>query len=132
MREEPTSLNQIEMENRPNVQADREVPLAHVPMDSESAVYAFTINGPIEGTVVSLGAVVSSNVIVDASDACHTANFVMSGTGTRSWDIKVTQYKCGDEMGATHLSNQLYSMCWRQEVGTCGICWEVVNTGQDT
>ncbi|TRY80950.1 hypothetical protein TCAL_09568 [Tigriopus californicus] len=157
---------------------------------------AFTINGPIEGTVVSLGAVVSSNagaigdctrdtfsitapenfsppvicgyntgqhMIVDASDACHTANFVMSGTGTRSWDIKVTQYKCGDEMGGdsgclqwftgetgtfasfnfptttaalppttTHLSNQLYSMCWRQEVGTCGICWEVVNTGQDT
>ena len=24
---------------------------------------------------------------------------------------------------ATHLSNQAYDICWRQDAGYCGICW---------
>ena len=37
-------------------------------------------------------------MIIDASDACHTLNFNIGGvtTTTRKWDIKVTQYACGD------------------------------------
>ena len=37
-------------------------------------------------------------MIVDASDQCHRVNFDIGGstTTTRSWDIKVTQYACGD------------------------------------
>ena len=38
------------------------------------------------------------SVIVDASDTCHVANFNIGAltTTTRKWDIKVTQYNCGD------------------------------------
>ncbi len=38
-------------------------------------------------------------MIVDASSSCHIANFgIGSTTGTdRQWDIKVTQYACGQE-----------------------------------
>ena len=37
-------------------------------------------------------------VILDASAECQTATFSVNGnTGTtRSWDVKVTQYACGD------------------------------------
>ena len=38
-------------------------------------------------------------VIVDAADACNMAVFGLTGSGiSPSWDIKVTQYTCGDEM----------------------------------
>ena len=33
-------------------------------------------------------------VIVDADDACHQANFNFQGSGTRNYDIKITQYDC--------------------------------------
>jgi hypothetical protein len=38
-------------------------------------------------------------VILDAPDTCQQAMFTIdAGTTTsRSWDIKVTQYACGDE-----------------------------------
>ena len=38
-------------------------------------------------------------VIVDASDSCSSAIFAIGtdSSTTRQWDIKVTQYKCGDE-----------------------------------
>jgi hypothetical protein len=36
-------------------------------------------------------------VIVDAADACHKAAFELgTGSTSRSWDIKVTQYACGE------------------------------------
>ena len=37
-------------------------------------------------------------VIVDASDSCHVASFNIGSltTTTRKWDIRVTQYACGD------------------------------------
>eukprot|EP00095_Tigriopus_kingsejongensis_P002471 maker-scaffold326_size205590-snap-gene-0.14 protein:Tk02471 transcript:maker-scaffold326_size205590-snap-gene-0.14-mRNA-1 annotation:"hypothetical protein" len=73
------------------------------------------------------------HMIVDACpNECHEAVFGFSGTGTRSWNIKVTQYQCGDEQGATHLSNQCYTMCWRQNENICAICWIPVVLGSDT
>ena len=37
-------------------------------------------------------------VILDASSSCHTVNFNIGGSTTtsRKWDIRVTQYACGD------------------------------------
>ena len=35
-------------------------------------------------------------MIVDASDWCHVANFLIgSDSASRSWDIYVTHYNCG-------------------------------------
>ena len=94
-------------------------------------------------------------MIMDASPQCHKVSFdIGSGSSTRSWDIKVTQYSCGQQFGGpdgclqyftgqsgtvssfnfpttssnvdttvTHLSNQNYMMCWRQERGFCAICF---------
>lgn len=101
------------------------------------------------------------HMIVDASDICHKASFDFSGTAAaRQFDIKVTQYACGDEMGGppgclqyfsgntgsfasfnfptsgnmvtaevTHLSNQCYTMCFRQELGKCAICYNTAIPG---
>ena len=38
-------------------------------------------------------------VIVDASDGCSMAVFALRGTGTRNWNIRVTQYTPGDNLG---------------------------------
>ena len=37
-------------------------------------------------------------MILDASASCHTVNFNIGGSTTtsRKWDIRVTQYACGD------------------------------------
>lgn len=59
----------------------------------------FTISAPgSAGTPVICGANGGYHMIVDASEACHTVNFNIGGvtTTTRKWDIKVTQYSCGD------------------------------------
>eukprot|EP00095_Tigriopus_kingsejongensis_P003721 snap_masked-scaffold617_size123379-processed-gene-0.13 protein:Tk03721 transcript:snap_masked-scaffold617_size123379-processed-gene-0.13-mRNA-1 annotation:"hypothetical protein DAPPUDRAFT_110156" len=56
----------------------------------------FQIADPNVGTVVEVGLASVNNVIVDASDMCHLAIFTLSGSATRSWDIKVTQYQCGN------------------------------------
>lgn len=37
-------------------------------------------------------------VIVDADESCNVARFTTSGPFTRTWNIKATQYKCGDTM----------------------------------
>ncbi|XP_059088780.1 uncharacterized protein LOC131884901 [Tigriopus californicus] len=98
------------------------------------------------------------HMIMDASDKCHKASFDFGGIVTsRQFDIKVTQYACGDENGGpdgclqyftgntgtfanynfpttattvtstvTHLSNQCYTMCFRQEQGKCAICFQPV------
>ena len=39
---------------------------------------------------------------MDASDSCNLATFSLVGAGTRSWNIKATQYKCGDNRGGTN------------------------------
>lgn len=41
------------------------------------------------------------HMIVDASESCNVASFTLSSASstTRQWDIKVSQYKCGDTMG---------------------------------
>eukprot|EP00095_Tigriopus_kingsejongensis_P002472 maker-scaffold326_size205590-snap-gene-0.13 protein:Tk02472 transcript:maker-scaffold326_size205590-snap-gene-0.13-mRNA-1 annotation:"hypothetical protein DAPPUDRAFT_101194" len=55
-------------------------------------------------------------MIVDACDGkCHEAKFGFGGSGT-----------------PTHLSDQCYSMCWRQEENTCAICWIPVVLGSET
>ncbi|TRY61361.1 hypothetical protein TCAL_01497 [Tigriopus californicus] len=41
--------------------------------------------------------------------------------------ILVSQYVCGDDMAATHLSNQCYTMCFRSEEGKCAICYQAVD-----
>jgi len=59
----------------------------------------FTISAPgSAGTPVICGANGGYHMILDASDDCHTVNFNIGGltTTTRKWDIKVTQYACGD------------------------------------
>ncbi|TRY74061.1 hypothetical protein TCAL_11518 [Tigriopus californicus] len=80
------------------------------------------------------------------------------GTTAREWDIKVTQFDCADEAGGppgclqyysnptgivrsfgfrpsvpltgdeTHLSQQCYSMCFRQMAGMCNLCFTVETT----
>jgi hypothetical protein len=59
----------------------------------------FSITSPgSAGTPVICGTNGGYHMIIDASDACHTLNFNIGGvtTTTRKWDIKVTQYACGD------------------------------------
>ena len=38
-------------------------------------------------------------MVLDANDDCQKANFMIAPatTTTRQWEIKVTQYACGDE-----------------------------------
>lgn len=103
-------------------------------------------------------------MILDASDECHEAAFDFGGSGTtRQFDIKVSQFACGDETGGppgclqyftgitgtfasfnfpttssavssttTHLSSQCYTMCFRQEMGKCAICYSTVIEGTAT
>jgi len=51
-----------------------------------------------QGTPVICGTNGGYHMIVEAADACHQANFNIGGltTTTRKWDIRVTQYACGD------------------------------------
>ncbi len=51
------------------------------------------------GSPVICGFNTGQHMIVDASDKCNTVTFDISGgsTATRSWDIKVTQYACGED-----------------------------------
>ncbi|XP_059088976.1 uncharacterized protein LOC131885067 isoform X2 [Tigriopus californicus] len=123
---------------------------------------SFTLTSPgNQASPVICGFNTGQHMIVDASDQCHKASFDFSGTATtRQFEIKVTQYQCGDELGGpdgclqfftgntgqfasfnfpttsstvtstvTHLSNQCYNMCFRQEVGKCAICFNVVIEG---
>jgi len=63
---------------------------------------SFSIGGGLSGgTPVICGDNTGYHMIVDADpsgEACHEANFVIGGTTvtSRSWDIRVTQYACGD------------------------------------
>jgi len=59
--------------------------------------FSITANGNA-GTPVICGENGGYHMIIDASDSCHVANFNIGAltTTTRKWDIKVTQYACGD------------------------------------
>ncbi|TRY78130.1 hypothetical protein TCAL_15291 [Tigriopus californicus] len=83
----------------------------------------FDIAPPVLGEVMDPP--VANRVIVDASDNCNVAAFNLGGSGssTRSWDIKVTQYTCASGLGVTHLSDQHYTICMRQEASRCAICY---------
>jgi hypothetical protein len=59
----------------------------------------FTINAPGNiGSPVICGTNSGYHMILDASSSCHTVNFNIGGSTTtsRKWDIRVTQYACGD------------------------------------
>ncbi|XP_059089773.1 uncharacterized protein LOC131885674 isoform X2 [Tigriopus californicus] len=123
---------------------------------------SFSVTSPGNyGSPLICGFNTGQHMILDASDLCHRAHFDFSGTSiSRQFDIKVTQYACGDEGGGpdgclqyftgntgtfasfnfptsgttisstvTHLSNQCYTMCFRQEEGKCAICYNTVIPG---
>ncbi|XP_059078272.1 uncharacterized protein LOC131876798 isoform X2 [Tigriopus californicus] len=125
-------------------------------------VDSFSVTAPgYKSSPVVCGFNSGQHMILDASSFCHKATFDFTGTGsTRQFDIKVTQYNCGDERGGpkgclqyftgasgkvasynfpttsstlsstvTHLSSQCYTMCFRQELGKCAICFTVVSKG---
>ncbi|XP_059088779.1 uncharacterized protein LOC131884900 [Tigriopus californicus] len=62
---------------------------------------SFSLTSPgSQASPVICGFNTGQHMIVDASALCHKATFDFSGTGTtRQFDIKVTQYVCGDERG---------------------------------
>ena len=50
-------------------------------------------------------------VILDTCDMCHDVIFNIGGTTTtsRSWDIRVTQYDCGQEdSSGSSITSQIY------------------------
>jgi len=60
---------------------------------------SFVISGASSGTPVICGTNTGYHMIVDSDgSSCHNANFVVGGTTatSRSWEIRVTQYACGD------------------------------------
>jgi len=61
----------------------------------------FSISSAQGGTPTICGVNTGQHMIVDTNGSgCVTTNFgIGGGTTQRSWDIKVTQYKCGDENG---------------------------------
>jgi len=62
----------------------------------------FSITSPVStGTPVICGVNTGQHMIVDSDGVgCSSANFgIGSATFSRSWDIKVTQFACGDDMG---------------------------------
>jgi hypothetical protein len=61
----------------------------------------FTLTSPGKsGSPVICGYNTGQHMIVDASQACSLASFNIGQAGnTRQWDIKVTQYACGDQDG---------------------------------
>ncbi|TRY70610.1 hypothetical protein TCAL_02321 [Tigriopus californicus] len=66
------------------------------------------------------------HMIYEPSDLCDELSFILGGgvSMNREWDIKVTQYKCGEEnVAATHLSRQGYNVCIRRQPGACAICY---------
>lgn len=125
--------------------------------DCTTDTFSVTAPGSMSSPVIC-GFNTGQHMILDASEGCHKAAFDFGGSGTaRQFDIKVTQYTCGDENGGpdgcfqyftgntgtfasfnfptsssvvtstvTHLSDQHYTMCFRQEAGKCAICYSPV------
>ncbi|XP_059095571.1 uncharacterized protein LOC131890277 [Tigriopus californicus] len=123
--------------------------------DCTSDTFSLTSPGG-SGSPIICGINTGQHLIVDASDNCNVAAFNLGGSGssTRSWDIKVTQYTCASGLGGppgclqyltgasgtissfnfpianavigptvTHLSDQHYTICMRQEASRCAICY---------
>lgn len=62
----------------------------------------FSVTNPDgAGSPIICGFNTGQHMIVDASDQCHEAafNFGASAMTARTWDIKVTQFTCTEEMG---------------------------------
>jgi hypothetical protein len=123
---------------------------------------SFAVTSPGKSaTPIICGANTGQHIYVDASASCNVVMFdigTADTTSTRVWDIKVTQYNCGDTKGgppgclqyftgttgrfssfnfptgstvpaaATHLANQRYSICFRQEATKCQICFTTAIT----
>jgi len=58
----------------------------------------FHISGSTSGSPTICGTNGGYHMIIDASDSCHKVNFNIGAltTTTRKWDIRITQYACGD------------------------------------
>ena len=59
-----------------------------------------TITAPqAQGSPILCGNNKGYHMILDADDQCHKVNFNIGGatTTSRKWDIRVTQYACGNE-----------------------------------
>jgi len=56
------------------------------------------ISGSTSGSPTICGTNGGYHMIIDASDSCHKVNFNIGAltTTTRKWDIRITQYACGD------------------------------------
>ncbi|XP_059086803.1 uncharacterized protein LOC131883364 isoform X2 [Tigriopus californicus] len=63
------------------------------------------------GSPVICGFNMGQHMVVDASDQCHEAVFNFGGSAMtpRSWDIKVTQFACNEEMGGPEGCLQYFS-----------------------
>lgn len=60
----------------------------------------FSITGSNGGSPVICGENGNQHMILDSGEGCSKVNFGIGGaTNTRQWDIKVTQYRCGEEAG---------------------------------
>jgi len=118
----------------------------------------FTVTAPgAPAPPVICGTNTGAHMYVEASEACNTLSFQLSGTAsvTRSWAIKVTQYSCDFNnlppagctqwfFGATtgtiqsfnwankqHLANQNQLICIRRERNTCRVCYSASPTADD-
>lgn len=62
---------------------------------------SFTLSAPgSNGPPRICGFNTGQHMIVDASDECHVASFNIRSTSfMKQWDIKVTQFKCNDDIG---------------------------------
>jgi len=126
----------------------------------DCAVDTFTLSAPgNRASPIICGTNTGQHMYIDtAAGGCAKATFDFGAAAvSRSYEIKVTQYNCGDEFAgpsdclqyhtadagvgviksfnfnldstnavgvtSTHLSNQLYSICIRRNVGKCAICY---------
>ncbi|XP_040565685.1 uncharacterized protein [Lepeophtheirus salmonis] len=126
----------------------------------------FSVTSANGGSPVICGTNTGQHIIVDASQDCNVATFVVGPQpfSGRSWNVRVTQYSCNDESSPggppgclqyfteptgvissfnfpsneknantfgtpTHLSNQMYTSCFRRNTNKCSICFTPTYTG---
>jgi len=97
----------------------------------------FSISSSQGGTPVICGVNTGQHMIVDTDGTgCAKVNFGIGGGSTsRSWDIMVTQYKCGDENGGpagclqyhTSTAGKLRSFNFPEQSATTGVADDVVH-----
>nr|XP_040564348.1 uncharacterized protein LOC121114441 [Lepeophtheirus salmonis] len=128
----------------------------------------FSVTSRNMGSPIICGMNSGQHMIVDADDNCNVVSFAIGAAAVplRSWNIKVTQYNCDDNLSPggppgclqyftentgvfknynfpesatdaqtigipTHLSNQMYTSCFRRDVGKCSICFTPQLVGMD-